>query len=388
MFAPQMREVFRMKMFTRLNMALLAVPALVGSAFVAHSLIPAANAQLTPSATASLKAGKADLKSAGSLAFGPSGVLFVGDTAAGKIFALDTADTQAVANAAEVSGVNLKIAALLGTTPDQIIINDVTVNPLSKRAYLSVSRGTGPEALPAIVRTTTGGNVELVSLDNIKNASVTIPNAVDKPDQRGRPQRNLAITDMAYVNGQVVVAGLSNEEFASNLRSIAYPFAGNAAKGTSVEIYHGSHGRFETQAPVRTFTSYRVNGEDVILASYTCTPLVMFKTAELAQNNGKVMGKTIAELGAGNTPLDMVIYEKGGKPFILMANSARGVMKVSADNLGQYPAITKQTEITGTPYETLAELKGVAHLERLDDNRALMLVADAGNQSLKALPLP
>src|SRR5262245_24609973 len=91
--------------------------------------------------TDSLKAGKAELRSAGALAFGPDGVLFVGDGLGGSVFAFDTADTQAMAGAAEVEGINAKIAALLGTTADQILINDVTVNPLSKRAYLTVSRG-------------------------------------------------------------------------------------------------------------------------------------------------------------------------------------------------------------------------------------------------------
>ena len=34
----------------------------------------------------------------------------------------------------------------------------------------------------------------------------------------------LTITDMAYVNGNLLVAGLSNEEWSSSLRSIPYPF--------------------------------------------------------------------------------------------------------------------------------------------------------------------
>ena len=55
---------------------------------------------------------------------------------------LSAADTQPVANASEVSDVNVKIAALLGTAPDQILINDVAVNPLSHRAYISALRST------------------------------------------------------------------------------------------------------------------------------------------------------------------------------------------------------------------------------------------------------
>ncbi len=56
----------------------------------------------------------------------------------------------------------------------------------------------------------------------------------------------------------------------------------------------------------------------------------------------------------------MIVYEKGGKHFILMANSSRGVMKLQADNLESYKPITAQTEVTGVPYETIAKLEGRA----------------------------
>jgi hypothetical protein len=341
--------------------------------------------------TASLTSGKAELRSAGPLAFGPDGVLFVGDGMGASVFALDTADRTAVAGAAEVEGLNAKIAGLLGTTPDQILINDVTVNPLSKRAYLTVSRGRGPTATPVIVRTAAGGRFEVLSLDNIRHAKAMLPNApaADAVGRRGQPARLEAITDIAYVNGNVVIAGLSNEEFASNLRTIPFPFAQTSApRGTAIEIWHASHNRFETQAPVRTFAVHRVRNEDVILASYTCTPLVVFRTAELAQGN-KVMGKTIAELGSGNTPIDMVLYQKGNQNFILMSNTNNGLIKLSADNLDDFDAITKEIPDTaGVPFEKLTQ-QGVQHLARLDDNTALMLLASAdGTQSLKALPLP
>jgi hypothetical protein len=42
--------------------------------------------------TAGMKAGKAELKWAGSLAFGPDGILFVGDSIGGSIYAIDTED--------------------------------------------------------------------------------------------------------------------------------------------------------------------------------------------------------------------------------------------------------------------------------------------------------
>src|SRR5262245_37610127 len=77
------------------------------------------------SLTAGLKAGKVELKSAGALAFGPEGILFVGDSVGGAIYALDTADRagNSAAKPVEISAITEKIAAMLGTTADQILIN-------------------------------------------------------------------------------------------------------------------------------------------------------------------------------------------------------------------------------------------------------------------------
>jgi hypothetical protein len=194
------------------------------------------------------------------------------------------------------------------------------------------------------------------------------------------------ITSIKYVKGQVLIAGLSNEEFASSLRSIPYPFQ-EYAKPAGIEIYHGAHGRFETNAPVRTFVPYEIGKQQAILAAYTCTPLVKIPMSDL-KAGAKVKGTTIAELGNGNRPLDMIVYNKGGKPFILMANSSRGVMKLSADNLESYSAITAHTEKAGVPYETIATLKGVQQLDKIDDSNALVLINTNGSVDLRSVPLP
>jgi len=177
--------------------------------------------------TDSLKAGKADLKSVGVLAFGPDGVLFAGDSMGGQIFAIDTQDrTASTASAVEVMGLTGKIAAMLGTTADQIAVNDIAVNPASKKTYVSVSRGIGVNATPVIVRIDTTGKLEVLSLDNVKYASVALPNPVNaSTGGRGGNARLQAITDLAFVDNRVFVAGLSNEEFSSTLRAIAFPFA-------------------------------------------------------------------------------------------------------------------------------------------------------------------
>jgi hypothetical protein len=340
-------------------------------------------AALSIAAGINMPAGKVELKSAGALAMGPDGILFVGDSVGGKIVALDVDDaaTKSAAASVEIKGINEKIAAMLGTTADQILIQDIVVSPMSKNVYLAVSRGRGADAAAVILRATAAGKLSEISLANIKHQEVALS---DQPQQDR--QRMEAITQLKYVDHKVYVAGLSNEEFSSSLRAIPFPF--NAAdKGAGIEIWHGSHGRFETNAPVRTFVPYEINGEKAILAAYTCTPLVRIPVSELKPGN-KVKGTTIAELGAGNKPLDMIVYSKEGKNYILMANSRRGVMKLTADHLESYKPITTHTEITGVPYETIASLKGVQQLEKFDDSKALVLMGEGASLDLVTVPLP
>jgi hypothetical protein len=196
-----------------------------------------------------------------------------------------------------------------------------------------------------------------------------------------------AITDLAFVNNSVYVAGLSNEEFSSTLRTIPFPF-NQADKGTSAEIWHASHNRFETNSPIRTFIPYKVNNEETILASYTCTPLVKFPVASL-KPGAKVMGTTIAEFGAGNTPLDMIAYRKNGRNYILMSNTSRGVMKFSADGLETFKPITGSVpDKAGVPYETVAALTGVVQMDQLDAQRAVILARNGSSLDLRTVELP
>ncbi len=340
---------------------------------------------------ATLKSGKADLQSAGVLAFGPDAILFVGDPQGAKVFALDTADRAAGSGKVNITSINEKVAAMLGTAPDQVLINDLAVNPISKKVYLSVSRGLGPDAIPVIMRMDSQGKIEELSLDSINHDSVELSNApaAAAKDRRGDSLRMQSITDLVYVDGQVFIAGLSNEEFSSNLRSIDFPFSG-ADSGSSVEIFHGNHGRWETNSPVRTFVPYEVQAEMNLLAAYTCTPLVKFPISQLKPGT-KVVGTTIAELGNRNRPLDMIVYKQGGVDHVLMSNSARGVMKMSMQGIGNYDGITDRVEEEkgGLPYETIEALQGIEQLDQLDDANVVILArAESGSLDLKTIPLP
>ena len=341
-----------------------------------------------PPATTGMTTGKADLKSAGPLAFGPEGVLFLGDSLGAQIIAIDTADTKAATGSAiNITGIDTKVAAALGTGANQISIKDIAVNPVSKNVYISVSRGKSTDAIPVLLKLDASGKLSEVSLSNVKYSVATLPNAPAAGSGTSNPRLD-TITEVRYVNGAVLVAGLSNEEFQSNMRSIPFPFAGATAdKGAGIEMYHGSHGRYETNSPVRTFVPYTINNQQFILAAYTCTPLVKIPVSEL-KGGAKVKGTTIAELGAGNRPLDMIAYNKGGKPYILMANSAHGVLKLDAQHLDSYKSITAPTDITGVPFEHVEAWQGVKHLQQYDNNNALVLSDNNGAMDLKTIALP
>jgi hypothetical protein len=337
--------------------------------------------------------GKVTFKSMGPIAFGPEGILFVADTKSAAVVALDTADTKAAtaAKALKVEGINQKIAALLGTTADQVLINDLAVNPISRNTYLAVSRGRGPQAVPALVRVKTSGELELVSLDKVKHSRAELPDApvegvVGQPNRQSNPRQE-SITDIAFFQDRVLIAGLSNEEFASTLRAIPFPFK-TVANGTSVEIYHGAHGRFETRSPVRTFVPFNVGNEPQLLAAYTCTPLVQFPLSDL-KPGAKIKGKTIAELGNRNRPIDMIVYQKGGKDYLLLANSSRGIMKINTDQIENAGGITeKVADKKGVGYETVESWKGVEQLDQFGKEHALVLRRDGGSLNMEALPLP
>jgi hypothetical protein len=330
------------------------------------------------------------LQSAGPLAFAPNGVLLIGDTAAASVVAVETGDTKKGGpGKVEVADLTGKIAGMLGARKDEVAVNDVAVNPISGAAYMSVSRGLGPDAKPVILKADRTGALTEVKIDGLKHSSVSLLDAPapDAKDNRGNAMRTSSITDLGYVNGQVLVAGLSNEEFSSSMRDIPYPFKA-ATKGASIEMYHGSHARFETAAPVRTFMTYDIKGQPNVLAAYTCTPLVKIPVSEF-KPGAKIKATTIAELGNMNRPIDMIGYEQKGHPYILMANQQRGVMKIDAADIDKYAAIETHMEAhSGVPYVTIDALKGVTHLSKVDDASAVIVVADAGNTSLQTIALP
>jgi len=332
------------------------------------------------------------LASGGPLTFGPDDVLFIADNAGAKIVALEMGAriSSGTPGTKNVPGIDQQIAALLGTDAREIRINDLAISPTSRNAFLSVSRGRGANAIPVLLRVDGAGSIDVISLADVTYTDIALPNAPEANPGARRNPRASSITDMAYVDGRLFIAGLSNEEFSSKLRSVAYPFDA-VDEGTSVEIWHAAHGQFETQSPVYTFVPYEIGGEQNLIAGYLCTPLVKFPVDNL-EPGAKVMGTTIAELGNRNRPLDMIVYQKGGKDYLLMSNTSRGVMKIPTENFGDQPGLTEPVRggnQAGIGYETVAQMTGVEQLDLLDEQHVMVIARnDAGQANLEAVALP
>jgi hypothetical protein len=326
------------------------------------------------------------LTSIGPLTFAPDGTLYAADTNAATIYALDLGSNAsgATAGTANVPGLDQKIAAMLGTGVADVRIADLAIHPKSHNAFLSVMRGQGANAKPVLLRVDGAGKIDLVANESLKATSVTLPNPTGTAGRNGKE----TITKMAYTNGRLWVAGLSNEEFASKLWSVAYPFT-KADAGTSVEIYHGNHQQLETRSPVYAFIPYAINNQPYIIGAYLCTPLVKFPVSSLTPGQ-KFRGTTIAELGAGNRPIDMILYQKNGKEFLLMSNTSRGVMKIpTADFASAAPITTPVTSETGgVPYEKIGALTGIQQLDKLDATHAVVIASANGGLNLTATELP
>jgi hypothetical protein len=282
----------------------------------------------------------------------------------------------------------------------------MAVHPRSRNIYLTVTRGRGDAAIPVIIRVDrTDGSLSEVALTNLPFSAAAITDSPDASDPReqvelpedaegdtlevnGRtirilrsPARTATVTDLAYVDGELLVAGLSNEEFSSTLRRIPFPFNGDIA-GSSLEIFHVSHGQWETAAPIRTFVPYE-DGQSIV-ASYTCTPVVHFRLADL-ESTPKAIGRTVADLGPVNQPLDMLSVHQGDQEYLLVANTSHGLIKMAASDIDAQSPLTEPQEPVGVPRE-VEPMPGVSRLANFGPSHVLVLQrTDDGERHLRSL---
>jgi hypothetical protein len=344
-------------------------------AIAAVGLIVLANSDKSASLNDGFVNGNPEIKSVSALAFGPNGILFVGDSKSATVFAIDTKDVDKVEKApqVDVKKIDQKIATALGTDVQNLTITEIVVNPISKKVYVGAGLADGT---PAVLKIE-GDKITALNLKEVSYTSMPLTNAPaeDAKDTRGRPLRGMSISDMGFYDGKVMLSGLSNQEFASTFRVIPFPFTKQQDQA-SLEIYHAAHAQYETAAPIRTFTVSEIGGRKYLIASYTCTPLVLFPMDDLKPGT-HVKGRTVAEMGSGNSPLDMITMKKGNDLFLIMANSSRPVFKVKYKSIesfaGQLTTPVEEPFATAGVEFISLPVVNVLQMEKLDDSQFVLL---------------
>jgi hypothetical protein len=353
-------------------------------------------------AAADVATGNPKVLSIESITFGPDGLLIIGDGRGAQVVAIQTGDQKPIPwGKLEVADIKEQLGGRLGTTGKGIEILKLAVNPASHRAYVAVRKLDGKQD---VILTVDGqGKIQEFALDSVKYTRYKLPSDEKAPIFK--------ITDVTFADGRILLAVQAKETFASKIFSIDTRQDDATPLWISTETFHVAHGRWETNAPIRTVIPYTENGKKFLVGAFTCTPIVKYSLEDL-QAGARVKGQSVIELGNGNTPQDMFVYENNGKSYILMNNyrmpqmqknnpvgpSPYWTAKVDHSILGETENINEKAlrRVTKKASESktdralvVPEFHGVVMMDRLDAERALVIrTDDKGGFTLAVLALP
>jgi hypothetical protein len=345
--------------------------------------------------------GNPGIKAIEAIAFGPDGLLLIGDGKGQQVVVIETGDLAPVKWATTtVPNIKEHIAGRLGTTEKGIDILKLAVNPVSHKAYIAVRKLQGKDDI--VVTLDGAGKVSEFPLEKVKYTRYAL--------NTGDPSKVKLVTDLSWTGDRILVACQATEKFDAKLFSIRLDE--KEAICFSTETFHVAHGRWETAAPLRTIIPYMEGNKKYIVGAFTCTPIVRYDLDDI-KPSGQVKGESVIELGYGNQPRDMFTYEKDGKHYILMCNqrvfaqkndpvrpSPYWTVKVDQSILGErdkinqkalqrIPAKGRSSESATDRAVPVPAYDGVMHMDRLNATQAVVIrTDDKGAMDLAVLPLP
>jgi hypothetical protein len=352
-------------------------------------------ALLCAAAFAHADQGNPKLKSIEAIRFGPNGLLLIG--AGSDVVTVETGDTKETSwTKTDLANFDQLLAGKLGLKAKDIEIKRIAVNPASRKLYVAVRSLKGNQY--AILTVDGAGKVDEFSLENVK--FMRYPLAVGE-------KAVSSITDLTWAGGKIVAATDAGTTFGSRVFTI-HPDKG--ASSFSTETYHVGHGKWETKAPIRCLMPYEDGSKTNVVGSFQCTPIVKYSLDD-TQDDVKVKGVSVVELGTGNQPLSMFPYEKDGKRYILVnvfrkfnqnpvGPSPNWVAKVDFELLKETTNVNEKAlwrvdkkgkaSVSVTDRAVVAqEYFGVQHMDKLDESRALVLRnTDKNGLGLRILQLP
>ncbi|MEL6183563.1 MAG: hypothetical protein AAFU79_02995 [Myxococcota bacterium] len=325
-------------------------------------------------------AGPGPVQSVDVLEWGEGYTLFIGDNRSMSIHAVDLERPSSSGPDLAFNVLDLEAAVERTSGIDRFDVLDLSVHPVSGEAVLAVELL--PKREPRLLLITAGGEIDAIDPNELEVETLPL---TEPPPERltfldGTRAQALTVTDIEYFRGELLISGLSHGKFSSVVRRTRYPFEA-APILAHVSMFHTVHNQVETRSPIISLEVELLSGTPYVIAVYMCTPLVVAPLAAFA-DGARVEGKTIAELGWGNTPIDFLGMDIGvpwmNGRFFVLTSQQRSALLVGLDDIERHAGLPDLREPTPFPLEDHAgvPVRGIAmgdvsHIA--DQNMALML---------------
>jgi len=305
--------------------------------------------------------------------------LIIGDSLAGTLWSVAVTPQSDLSKLTTVNyfGLKRKITKLLGSTSWRVM--DAQLHPVTKEPFIAIHVKCTPESdlvvgaadseddredemmamgapgspyRPIIVAVGANGTVYLPQVRKLNSYSGLDPVDTRKLSHYGqRSLRWLAIAEIVYFNNSLLVSGMSNSGNATSvIYTVPYPFPNtcSVAGVTRLEMYHPTHVMMERNIPVRAMTVVNnpANNQPVIVSSYVCMPITLFNLNDV-KNGAYVTGKTIGDIGYGNTPVDVLSFQAADSStgamtnYVIMTSENKGAYVFSVSQLLSAPAVAQ-----------------------------------------------
>lgn len=239
------------------------------------------------------------------IAFGPGGVVLVGDGDKDRIVAIETGDTDGSMRDeltfSRIDGITARVASAIGgnVAANDIGITDITINPLTSRVYIAAQHFSAARAL--LLWMGADGIAHSVDLSQVVYVSFAYP-PVQTPGSVITGLRWLdhfvvasALKPSSLV-GHVVLAPtpLEHDTLSQHMRpSVYYPAAMQPVADAAIDCLFDFPGSF---------------GEPWIGLAFTGTPIAKYDPAVVFGGAVQQTGRTQLDIGVGRSVRDAVYH--------------------------------------------------------------------------------
>ncbi len=314
--------------------------------------------------------------------FDAKGVLYAADAQTKRVVAIETTDKAGKAQPVAIADLGAQLAKELGCDASKVHVYDVAVHPLSFAVYLSAG-----EVRDANAQIPFGNTSTLFRWSGKKFEKIDV--AALKPKSAALPAEIFPLGLVVTPKGVIVSSMQQDKNFLSRLHFVATPMKDGAVATSETDVYHTTHGAWETQSPLLAMTSLTLGKVTHVFGSTMCTPVVRIGVDEVIAAKEKVKTTTICELGGGNAPLSMMAYAKGNQAALVMATREDGTFKIDGGILTEAASVNeKAAHRQGAKgIEQLGAWVNVKRLAQLDATRAIVVKAGE-SLALETVNLP